>query len=101
MSAKTTYGLPITVMPYDPCHKTLSDADRKAYQTEMECEYRELCCRIRDLEEAVVQAERDVLWHGKPPACPVKVLKRQARAMRAYRDELELRATYEGVELTR
>lgn len=101
MVAKTTSGLSIRVMPYDPGHKVLSDADVRAYSTEMKCEHTELCHRIRELETAVIQAERGELWFGKDHACPVKVLKRQARAMRAYRDELELRAAYEGVKLTR
>ncbi len=91
MSLETT----MAVMPRD--RKGFSDADRTAYRTEMRCEHVELCHRIEALEAAVVQAERD----GKKTACPIKVLKRQARAMRAYRDELELRATYEGVELAR
>ena len=101
MSAKTTSGPFIGVMPYDPDRKALSDADMRVYRTEMQCEHSELCHRIKGLEAAVVQADRGELWLGKKPACPVKVLKRQARAMRAYRDELELRAAYEGVELTR
>lgn len=91
-------GLTLAVKPAK-CTR-ISDADQRAYKTEVECEYRELCHRIEELEHDIVRAERGTLWYGEP-ACPVKVLKRQARAMRAYRDEFELRMAYEGMELNR